>query len=84
MDRKLALYSGAVFAGVLLAGALVVKPGFSGPQSGADPNTAETAGNSGQTADSSGFVARLTRFVHADDDEDREHEEGTDHEEDDD
>ena len=75
MDGRLALYSGAVFAGVLLAGALVIKPGV-GDSSGAvttgDPNSANTS--TGQSGDNRGFVSRLTSFVRGDDDDDDEYE----------
>ena len=86
MDGRLALYSGAVFAGVLLAGALVIKPGVgdsSGPVTTGDPNSANTS--TGQSGDNRGFVSRLTNFVRGDDDDDDDDEyEDDEHEEDDD
>lgn len=93
MDGRLALYSGAVFAGVLLAGALVIKPGLGDEgAAGADDASLPTQG-SGQSGNSDGFVSRLTSVFRDDDDdeyEDEEHEryehddDDDDHEEDDD
>lgn len=94
MDGRLALYSGAVFAGVLLAGALVIKPGLTDGGSGNTVDASSTASASGQSGDSRGFVSRLTGVFRDDDDddeyEDEEHEryehddDDDDHEEDDD
>ncbi|MBA4180337.1 MAG: hypothetical protein C0506_07100 [Anaerolinea sp.] len=80
MDGRLALYSGAVFAGVLLAGALVIKPGSGDAASGAsgalvEANSTSTSSGTGQGGDSRGFVSRLTSFVRGDDDDD-EYEDG--------
>lgn len=65
MDGRLALYSGAVFAGVLVAGALVFKPGFG---DGGNATNAEALGaagaaataDSGQQGDPRSFASRLS------------------------
>lgn len=81
MDGRLALYSGAVFAGVLLAGALAIKPGIGdnpAPTTIDGSNSASTESGTAQGGDSRGFVSRLTSFVRDDDDdeyEDRDHDE---------
>lgn len=88
MDGRLALYSGAVFAGVLAAGALVFKPGFG---DGGNATNAEAAGSvntsapadSGQQGNPSSFASHLSNFVRGDDDEHEHEHEDDDHEDDD-
>ena len=75
MDGRLALYSGAAFAGVLIAGTLAIRPGFGSGNSGDPGISAQATASAGERSDSRSFVVSLSSTLRRKDD---------DHEEDDD
>lgn len=78
MDGRLALYSGAAFAGVLIAGTLAIRPGFGSGDALTTGTSAAATASAGQQGDSRGFVASLISAVRGDDHKDGEHEEDDD------
>ncbi len=91
MDGRLALYSGAVFAGMLIAGTLIIRPGFGdgGSTTGVEASSAalatESAVNAARPADSVAVTAApaVSRGSHDGRSVDDDHE-GGDHDEEDD
>ncbi|MEP7217258.1 MAG: hypothetical protein ABI782_13485, partial [Anaerolineaceae bacterium] len=72
MDGRLALYSGAAFAGVLIAGTLAIRPGFGSGDAGSSGAATAATASAGQQGDSSRFVASVTTSLRRGDDDQKE------------